>query len=87
MTLSYHLNVTSTQNFTLFWFMEYSTSMFGLSQNFSDNSILIILVDVQHSHENGKLILCVSNGVYVLFKRSFLAAPHCFIKLFHLQQS
>ena len=26
--------------------------------------ILIILVDVQRLHENGTLILCVSNGVY-----------------------
>ena len=39
-------------------------SMFGLSQSFSDNSNLIILVDIQRLHENGKLILCFSNAVY-----------------------
>ena len=49
----------------------------GLSQMFSDNCNLIILVD----------ILCVSNRVHILFKRSFLAAQHRFIKLFHLQQT
>ena len=32
--------------------------------------------------KNGKWILCVSNGVYTLFKTKFLAAPQCFIKLF-----
>ena len=62
-------------------------SMFRLSQSFSDNSNLIILVDIQRLHENGTRISCVSNGVYILFKRSFLAVTHCFIKLFHLQQS
>ena len=36
--------------------------MFGWSQRFSDNSNLIILVDVQRLHENCKWILCVSNG-------------------------
>ena len=56
-------------------------------QIFSDNSNLVILVDIQRLHENGKWILCVSNGVYILLKRCFLAAPHCFIKLFNLQQS
>ena len=56
--------------------------MFGLSQSFSDNSNLIILVDIQRFHENGNWILCVSNGVYILFKRSFLAALRFFIKLF-----
>ena len=61
--------------------------MFGLSQTFSNNSNLIILVDIQRFHENSKLILCASNGVYILFERSFLAPPHCFIKSFHLVQS
>ena len=61
-------------------------SMFGLSQSFSNNSNLIILVDIQRLQENGKWILCVSNGIYILFKRNFIVAPHCFIKLFHLQQ-
>ena len=56
-----------------------------LSQGFSDNSNLIMLFDIQRLHENGKRIY-VFHGVYILFKRSFLSAPHCFIKLFHLQQ-
>ena len=62
-------------------------SMFELSQSFSDNSNLIILVDIQRLHDNGICISCVSNRVYVLFKRSFLVAPHCFIKLLLLRQS
>ena len=55
-------------------------SMFGLSQSLSNNSNLIILVDIQHLHENDKWILCVSNGFF--FLRCFLAAPHCFINYF-----
>ena len=42
--------------------------MFGLSQSFSDKSNLIILVDVQGLHENGKWILRIPNGFYILFK-------------------
>ena len=62
-------------------------SMFGLSQSFSDNSSLIILVDIQRLKENGKWIFCVSNGIYILFKRNFIVAPlYCFIKLFDLNQ-
>ena len=90
---SYHSKVTSIQNkgisfsSCLFHGMYCYISMFGLSQSFSDNSILIILADIQRWHENGKWVLCVYNGLYALFKRSFLVAPHCFIKLFHLRQS
>ena len=54
---------------------------------FSDNSKLKIFLDIQHLHENGKLILSVPNGVYILFKRRFFAVLHCFIKLFYLQQN
>ena len=65
--------------------------MFGLSQSFSDNSNLIILVDIQRLDEKGKLIFCVSNGVCmavcILFKRSFLAALNGVIQLFYLEQS
>ena len=82
MAPSYHSKVSSTQNRgSSFFFIP------GLSQSFSDNSNLTNLVENQRLHENGKLIVCVSNGVYILFKRSFLAASHCFIKLFHLQQN
>ena len=50
--------------FSLFRFMECSIyiSMFGLSQSFSDTSNLPVLVDAQRLHENGKWILCVSDG-------------------------
>ena len=90
---SYHSNVTSIQNngisfsSCLFHGMQYYISMSGLSESFPDNSILIILADIQRLRENGKWILWVSNGFYALFKRSFLVAPHYFIKLFHLRQS
>ena len=79
---SYHSKVSSTPNRGISFFF-----ITELSQSFSDNSNLTNLVDNQRLHEKGKLILCVSNGVYILFKRSFLAASHCFIKLFHLQQN
>ena len=46
--------------------------MSGLS--FSDNFGLIILVDIQHLYENDKRILCVSNWVYILLKKSFPTA-------------
>ena len=60
--------------------------MFGLSQSFPDNSNLIIVVDIQHLHENGKCALFIFDGVYILFKKSFIAVPQGFIKLFHLEQ-
>ena len=64
------------------------TSMFGLSQIFSDKSNLIILVDIQRLYENGKCILCVSNGVYVFLKKlSCCSTQNYSTKLFHLQQS
>ena len=82
MAPSYHSKVSSTQNRRIsFSFIP------GLSQSFSDNSNQTNLVDNQRLHENSKLILCVSNRVYILFKRSFLTASHCFIKLFRLQQN
>ena len=40
---------------------------------------MIILVNFQGLHENGKWISCVSNGVYTLSKKRFVAAPHCFL--------
>ena len=46
---------------------------------------MIILVDIQHLDENGKLILSVPKRVYILFKRNFLAAPHCFIHVRQIQ--
>ena len=48
---------------------------------------MIISVNTQRLHENGKWILCDSNGVYILIERSFLAASRCFINILHLQQS
>ena len=93
MTLSYHSKVTSTQNKVVPYFsclahgVWYLSQMFGLSHSFSDNSNLIIFVEIQRLHENDKWILGVSNGVYILFKNSFLAALYCLIKSFHLQQS
>ena len=74
MAPSYPSEVTSTQNRWVPFFscldqgvnyhisMNDHISMFGLRQSFSDNSNLIILVDVQRFHENGKWILCISNG-------------------------
>ena len=53
---------------------------------FSDNSNLKNLVDVQHFHEDGKLIICVSDGVYTLFN-SVSPVPYCFIETFHLKVS
>ena len=55
---------TRESYFSLVWLMEFSIyiSVFGLSQSFSDISSLPILVGVQLLHENGKWILCVSNG-------------------------
>ena len=59
MALSCHSKLTSTQKESpiLLLFGSWSTvfiSMFGLSQRFSDNSSLIILVNIQRLHENGK---------------------------------
>ena len=45
-----------------------------------------MLADIQRLYENEKWILRFFNGIYILFKRRFLAAPHRFVKLFHLQQ-
>ena len=53
----------------------------------SDNSNLIILVDLQRSHENDKWILSVSNGVYVLLKKAFLLPHPNLSAFFYLQQS
>ena len=65
-------------------FLLFGSWCVGLSQSFFDKLNLIIWVDIQRLHENGKWILRVFNGFYILFKRSFLAVAHCFIKLFHL---
>ena len=56
-------------------------SMIAKKIAFNELFNLIIIVDVQRLHENGKLISYVSNGVYTLSKKSFLADPQCFIKL------
>ena len=65
-------------------FLLFGSWCVGLSQSFFDKSNLIIWVDIQRLHENGKWILRVFNGFYILFKWSFRAVAHCFIKLFHL---
>ena len=83
--ISFKIHLYSKQGSPIF--LLFGSWNVGLSQSFSDNSNLIILVDIQRLHENSKWILCVSNGVYILFKINFLAATHCFIKLFHLHQS
>ena len=81
---------TRGPHFSLVWLIEFNIVSTCLGEVnffffFFDNFNLIMLADVQRStYENGKRFLCVFNIVYNLFKRSFLAAPHCFIKLFHL---
>ena len=45
--------------------------MFEYSRSFSDNFNLIILVGIQHLHENGR-ISCVSNRLYTLPKITLL---------------
>ena len=77
---------TREPHFSLVWLME-CKCLKCLSQSFFNNSNLIFLILIQCSHENSKSILIVSNGVYILFKRRFPAVPHCFIKLFHSEQS
>ena len=90
MAPSDHSKVSSTQNKGVSFFsclaqgVQFYICMFGLSHSFSNNSNMIILVGIQHLHENGKLILRLSSRVYILFNRTFLAAPHCFI---HVRQS
>ena len=60
MASSYHAKVTSTQNkgvplfFCLGHGVYYYIFLFGKSQSFSDSSYLIMLIDVQRLHENGK---------------------------------
>ena len=59
MAFSYYSKVTCTQNkgVPFFLFGSWSVvfiSMFRLSQSFSSNSNLIILVNIQGLHENGK---------------------------------
>ena len=60
MVPSYHSKVTSIQNKGVLFFsclvhgVLYHISMFGLSQSFPNNSNLIILVDIERLHENGK---------------------------------
>ena len=67
MASSYHAKVTSTQNKGVPLFsclghgVYYYIFLFGKSQSFSDSSYLIMLIDVQRLHENGKQILSVSN--------------------------
>ena len=45
------------------------SSCLGKVKLSSDNSNLIILVDVQNLHENNNHVYCVSNGVYTLFRK------------------
>ena len=60
MAPSYHSKVTSTENKGVSFLscldngVQYYISMFRLSQTFSNNSKLIILVDMQRLHENSK---------------------------------
>ena len=49
------------------------------SRSFFNNSNLIIIVDVQHLHENDKLISCVSNEIYTLSKKKL----YCLYTLFY----
>ena len=51
--------------------------MFWLSRSFSDVPSLPILVDVQRLHENGKLILCVSNGTMFVYELSGCGIDSC----------
>ena len=48
----------------------------------SDIEYLIILVDIQRSHENGKWVSCVSTRVYILSNKKLLCCS-TLIKLFH----
>ena len=56
---------TVGSHFPLVWLMECTIYIytFGLSQSFSDISSLPILVKAKLLHENGKRILCISNGL------------------------
>ena len=85
----HHSSVSSTQkwesHFSLVWVMEFSVISLCLSQIFSNNSSRAILIDVQRLHGNGKWIICVSNGAYTLFNKTFLllltGLSKCFIQV------
>ena len=73
--ISFKSQLYSKQGSPIFlWFGSWTVALYlhvRVKSKFSDNSNLIILVDLQRSHENGKWILFVSNGVYTLLKRAF----------------
>ena len=53
---------------------------FGKGNILSENSNLKHLVDIQH--ENGKWMICVSHGVYTLFRKIFLLLHTALLKSF-----
>ena len=60
MAFSYRTKATSIENKRVPFFaclphgVQYLSPCLGFSQSFSDNSNLIILVNIQHLHEKGK---------------------------------
>ena len=48
----------------------------------SDNSNLKSLVDIKRFHENGKWIVCASDGVYIFLKKTFLLLFTALLKCF-----
>ena len=86
MASSYALKVSSTQNnkdpffsASLAHGVWYYISMIGESWSFSNNSNLIILVDIQRLHENSRWLSCVSTRVYTLPNKKL----SCFSALFY----
>ena len=53
---------------------------FGKGKVFPDS--LTNLVNIQRQHENGKWILCISEGVYTLFKKMFFLFYPTLLKCF-----
>ena len=62
MVSSNHSKVRSSQN------MDFSITSpcLGKGISFSNNSDLINLVDLKLLHENGKQIICVSDGIFYI---------------------
>ena len=74
---------TRQLHFSLVWVMQSSMiyPCFDKGNIFCDNSNLTNLVGIQNQHENGKL-MCVSHGLYTLFRKTFLLAHTALLKCF-----
>ena len=73
-------------HFSLDWVKEFSILFPFLVKGkvFSDNSNLSNLVNVQNLHEYE---LNVFPTEFTLCLKNIFVVPHCFVKMFHLQQS